>query len=245
MGIENIGSEWLDEESPSDAETPETVEVETEVETNPEPADVAPEPEPQAEQPERPTHTVPYAELKREREKRQELERQLNQRQQPAPEPAKIPDAYEDPEGFNRYNDQRLAQIEWNARASMSERFAIKEHGKELVDAATEWALGQNSPAMAQEILADPDPVGLTIQKYQQSRTLQTLAGRSFEEAARDHAIAQGWIVSPEAQAPSSLKPSASPPPKGLARTPGSGTASPQPDGFDAVFSSTGMGLRK
>lgn len=244
---EQFGAEWLTEEESTEAVTPEPVaEAEPEHQPEPEqPVDAEPVADPD------PKH-VPVAALQKEREKRQELERELaafRQTQQPQQpqQVERIPDAYEDPDGFNRYTQGKLAQTEWNLRASMSERFAIKEHGKELVDAATTWALeaAQRDPGLTQVIMADPDPVGLTIEKYQQSRTLESLAGKSFEDAARDHAIRQGWIVSPEAAASPSLKPSASLPPKGLARTPGSGTAAPIVDGFDAVFSDKGMGLRK
>lgn len=243
---EQFGADWLTEEESTEAVTPEPV-VETEPERSEEveqPVDV----EPVAD---KAPVNVPIAALQKEREKRQELERRLEALEKPAvatpQQPVRIPDAYEDPEGYNRYQEQRAAQTEWNLRASMSERFAIKEHGKELVDAATAWALenAQRDPGMAQVIMADPDPVGLTIEKYQQSRTLQSLAGKSLEEAHRDYAIAQGWIVSPEAAASPSLKPSASLPPKGLARVPGSGTTAPVDTGFDAVFSDKGMGLRR
>lgn len=244
---EQFGADWLTEEESTEAVTPEPVaEVEADITAEPEQAVDA---EPVAD---KAPVNVPVAALQKEREKRQELERRLEALEKPAVaapprqvEP--IPDAYEDPQGFNRYQEQRAAQTEWNLRAGMSERFAIKEHGKELVDAATAWALenAQRDPGMAQVIMADPDPVGLTIQKYQQSRTLESLAGKSLEDAHRDYAIAQGWIVSPESAASPSLKPSASLPPRGLARTPGSGSVAPVDTGFDAVFSDKGMGLRK
>lgn len=244
---EQFGAEWLTEEESTEAVTPEPIEQAEPSET-PEPEqteNVEPVADPDPKQ-------VPVSALQKEREKRQELERRLEalERPQQAQQPRQVeqvPDAYEDPDGFSRYTQSKLAQAEWNLRASMSERFAIKEHGKELVDAATTWALeaAQRDPGLTQVIMADPDPVGLTIEKYQQSRTLESLAGKSFEEAAKEHAIRQGWIVSPETAASPSLKPSASLPPKGLARTPGSGTAAPVVDGFDAVFSDKGMGLRK
>ena len=245
MDIE-FGSDWLDEEQPSDAETPEPIVEE------PETSEVA---EPEAETPNAdPVVTtepkqVPLGALEAERKRRQEAERRVAEYERAAPpqQPAPIPDAYEDPEGFNRYTQDKFAQTEWNLRAGMSERFAIKEHGAELVKTATEWGLetASRDPGFAQQVMADPDPVGLTIQKYQQSRTLESLGGKSFEDAAREHAIAQGWIVSPEAPQPSSLKPSSPKPPRGLSQVPGSGNqTAPAPDMGD-VFSANGLGLRK
>lgn len=90
-------------------------------------------------------------------------------------------------------------------------------------------------------------PVELVVQEYQQSRTLQAVAGRSLEDWAKDYATQQGWIVSPEQAAPSSKPSSSKAPPRSLASKPGSGGVGDKAtgDAFEGVFSSTGLGLSK
>ena len=185
-----------------------------------------------------------YREMKEERAKRQAAEaraKELEALVAKAPvqphDANQIPDAYEDPEGFNRYQEQRFQQTEWNLRASMSERFAKQQHGEEAVNEATEWGLerAKGDPGFAQKVMAHPDPVGFTLTEYKQSKTLETLAGRPFEDAAKDYAISQGWIVSEPgaAQAAPILKPSPAAPPKGLSSAPGKGGISQTPQGAE------------
>jgi hypothetical protein len=227
-------------------ETPEVpVEPEQTVEAQAEPveAETAPEEEAPAEEKFNPTL---YREMKEERAKRQALERELEEvRKLAAPQkPQADPfafrvneDAYENKEGFNQEVSQNLSMMEWNLRAGMSERWAIKEHGAEVVKEATDWGLAnaQRDPTFAQRIMADPDPVGRTLSEYQQSKTLETLAGRPFEDAAKDYAISQGWIVSEPgaAQAAPILKPSPPAAPRGLASAPGKGGVGQAPQGAD------------
>ena len=117
----------------------------------------------------------------------------------------------------------------------MSGRFAEQTHGKEKVEAAVAWAQeqGAKDPTLGQRVQAQPDPVGFVVQEYERSRTLQTLAGKTPEDFAREYAASQGWIVSePGAQAPI-LKPSSPTPPKGLATAPGKGGVGQAPSGAD------------
>lgn len=234
--IDRLGDGWLEEAGITPEPTAPEPEPEEAPEPQPEPEQAKVEPEQKAEQaePDEKFNPTLYREMKEERAKRQAMERELQalrsqQPQQPqAPQPRL--DAYEDPEGFNQHVDQKLAQTEWQIRANMSERFAVKEHGAALVKEATDWGLetAQRDPGFAQKVLSDPDPVGLTIKEFQQSRTLQTIGDRPFEDAARAYAIEQGWIASPEAETPPSPKPPTPKPPRGLASTPGSGTAAPK-----------------
>lgn len=235
--VDRLGDAWLAEAGAN----PEPEAVEAEPVEAQEPEAETPATEPPAQQadpvePEEKFNPTLYREMKEERAKRQAAERDLQAlkaqqtQQQPQAQQARL-DAYEDPDGFNQHIDQKFALTEWNIRAGMSERFAIKEHGAELVNEATAWAVeaAKSDPGLAQRIFNDPDPAGVTIKEFQQSKTLQTIAGRSFDQAAKDYAIEQGWIVSPDAGQPApSLKPSPPKPPRGLASTPGSGKAAPK-----------------
>lgn len=254
MSTELFGADWLEEEgeTPPQPETPEPVteEASEAVETaESEEAGADTQEAAQAD-----PAVVPVATLVKERKARQDLERRLAEveaRQQPqtSTAPQRAPDAYEDPDGFAAYQAQKLAQTEWNLRASISERFAKQQHGEEAVNEATEWGLARakGDPGFAQKVMADPDPVGLTLREYQQSKTLETLAGRQFEDAAKDYAISQGWIVSEPGVAGAApiLKPSQPKPLKSLASAPGGGAPKPSVDAFESVFNDKGLGLRK
>jgi len=181
-----------------------------------------------------------YREMKEERAKRQAAERELEQLRANAPRPQaqapqQAPDPYEDPVGYNAYVQQTVQETEWKMRAEMSGRFAEQIHGKDKVEAAVAWAQeqGAKDPTLGQRVQANTDPVGFVVQEYERSRTLQTLAGKSPEDFAREYAASQGWIVSePGAPAPI-LKPSSPMPPKGLATAPGKGGVGQAPSGAD------------
>lgn len=214
---------------PEDAETPEEVD---EPDAAPVEADKKP-------------HTVPYSEMKKERDKRQELERRLAEVQQPK-EPVRIPDAYERPDEFGQHFQGQVEQVRWESRAEISGIRAETKYGKETVDAAIEWAQERrlSDPTLENRVYRSASPVEAVVQEYQQARTLETLAGRTFEEAARDWAEKQGLAVSPGAKP--SPKPSHPTPPRSLASRPGQGGSNQgSGDPFEGIFSSDKMGLSK
>jgi len=226
--IDQLGADWL-EEVEQTSETPEEPVVETAPELEPV---ETPEPIEDVETVETAKpETVPLATLQAERKRRQELERRVQEIEAAKPQ-APIPDAYEDPVGFNQHVQSQIEQVRWETKAEMSGFQAEQKFGKPLVEEAIAWAQEQSAldPTLNLKVRQSASPVEFVVQEYQQSRTLQTLAGRSFEDAARDHAIAQGWIVSPEvpSSAQPDLKPSSPKPPRGLAKTPGTGIAAPK-----------------
>ena len=172
-----------------------------------------------------------YREMKEERAKRQALERENAELRsnRPAPQPqapVKIPDAYEDPEGFARHFQNVQEQSAWNVRAEMSGRFAEQKFGKDVVEEALTWAQSQAKadPSLEIRVRNAASPVEHVVNEYQQSRTLERIGGKTFEEAASEYAKSQGWIVSPESQPASpSLEPSRPRVPKGLSSAPGTG----------------------
>lgn len=245
--LETSGDAWI-EEAGGTVDEVEQGEADAVIEAVAEPEEVEEKPDAEAAagEPDKPVHTVPYAEMKREREKRQEAERKLQELQSPQqPQARPRLDAYEDPDRFQAHFDSGLDQAKWEMRAEISGLRAEQAHGKETVEAAVAWAVerGASDPALGVKVQNSADPVGLLVNEYKQSRTLEALAGRSFEEAAQDYAKQQGWIVSP-GETPST-KQSPRTPPRSLASRPGQGGSNQGGgDPFDGVFASGKMGLR-
>lgn len=225
------GGDWLDAIEVPEAE-PEAEAVEP---TQEAPAD-EPEAEPQGEAEEKvetdPKH-VPLAALQGEREKRQAAERELADlraraaQTQPQAQPVrqKAPDPYEDPEGYDAYVQNTVAQTEWKMRAEISGRFAEDKYGKDTVETAIAWAQaeGAKDPTLGQRVQAQASPVEFVVEEYKRSQTLQALNGKSLDDYLLEQAAAKGWIVSqPDADA-SIQKPSSPKPPKSLSQAPGNG----------------------
>lgn len=238
--LDDDNDPWMAE---AEAEpTPEVIEAPEPTQEQPaqaEPQEQAKEPE-KTQAPAQDEAMVPSWRLREISERARTAERELEQLRANAPRPQaqapqQAPDPYEDPVGYNAYVQQTVQETEWKMRAEMSGRFAEQIHGKDKVEAAVAWAQeqGAKDPTLGQRVQANTDPVGFVVQEYERSRTLQTLAGKSPEDFAREYAASQGWIVSePGAPAPI-LKPSSPMPPKGLATAPGKGGVGQAPSGAD------------
>lgn len=111
-----------------------------------------------------------------------------------ASEPVGFRDPKEDPDGWA---EDVLGSVQLNivnSTLNMSEKFARKEHGVELVDQVREWALKrfETDPAYASRILADPDPYETAIADYKKEQLTdkagkidpEILAGLDDEEIA-------------------------------------------------------------
>lgn len=235
--VDTMGDDWLAEAGDHVEEVAEIVEpvaVET-VEEQTEAPEVTETAEPSTETP----HMVPYAAMKKEREAKQELERRIAALEASKPtyqapavqqQPQAIPDAYEDPQGFNQWVLNQQAQQQFNARAELSGFKAETKYGKETVEAAIAWAQDQakTDPTLSARVQNETSPVEYVVQKYQRSLTHQTLNGKSPEDFAKDYAVSQGWIVSqPQAETPASQKPSLPKAPRSLATIPGTGSKAP------------------
>lgn len=245
--VESLGSGWLEEaEANQDpVANPEVAATPAPESQEPQQTEPTQESQQQAE-PEEKFNPTLYKEMKEERRKRQEAEREREelrqkfeavQRQQPAPRAAVIPDAYEDREGFDAWIQQKQAEIRWDAGVEISKFRAETKYGEDTVKEAIAWAQ-QNAavdPSLDVRIGRAASPVEFVVQEYQQSRTLQSLAGKSPEDYARDYAISQGWIVAqPEPGSAPSQQPSpAKAPPRSLASTPGNGGVGHVPQGAD------------
>lgn len=76
-----------------------------------------------------------FAAYQDEKRKRQELERQLEELKKPK-EPENKPDIFEDPDGYQQYQQSQIDSKITNVKAQMSEFMAAREFGKERVESA-------------------------------------------------------------------------------------------------------------
>lgn len=205
----------------------------------------APEPEQSEEQPAKEAETpaqsaepekpswVPLEALEAERQARQELAERLAriegqaaaysaQQQQPkAPQPDKLPDIYEDPEGFAHAISQRLeTQFEQQRvvdRFAFSERLARQQYGDEKVVEVHKWAADRcaQDPHFNAKVMSSVDPYGEAIRAYQEQQVFTQTGGdleaykqRIIEEYLQTQGLQQP-VGSPDPQA----KPTANLPP--------------------------------
>lgn len=262
--LDEVGKDW--EEEAADAVT-ESQEVEAgkeaasqPVETETQAEQVQPETQEEETSQEQPGKTfdpVAHRKMMEERRKRQEAEAELmelrreKQRlesQQKPSEPMKVPDAYEQPEEFGGFVQNQFAELQFQNRLETSGIRAEVKYGEETVKAAVDWATSLNDPFLGQRMRQAASPVEFVVQEYQQSRTLERVGGKSFEDAAKEYAEQQGWIVSQPGQhvAGSQPKPSSPKPSRSLASVPGAGSQGQvASDAFGEVFSPSGMGLKR
>jgi len=171
-----------------------------------------PEPPPQASQPETPPQQqprlIPLPELQSERQKRQEAERQLAalqgqmqafqqmyQRppQQAQPQQEAMPDPYADPEGWARFQQtqiqrqQEAMQLQVRDQiANMSEVWARRQFGDDLVQKAQQWAI--QTGAAQHFFLNARDPYGELIDAYKRQEALTRIGSDvdSYEKRIRE-----------------------------------------------------------
>lgn len=231
---------------------PETAPAEQPVEQSTEPPVETPAVEPEQQQPEAQAEEpkeLPRVGLDKylsEREKRQEaqkradaLEARLRELEAKA-QPVKIPDPYEDPEGYNRHVQESVRQTEWTMRSEMSGRFAEQKYGRETVEAAIQWAQaeGAKDPTLGQRVMAQASPVEWVVEQYNRDQFFQ-------KYASDPSALTQSQtpsVVAPQTAAPVfqpvTVTPKQAPPPKSLATAPSTGAghqAAPGGSAFDAL----------
>lgn len=233
---DNLGGIFGDLDASAPAEEPEVVETPPVDAPVVEPEQQQPAEETPQEAPQEKNHTVPLAtfldqklEAREAKKEAEALRRQLAERDAQPAQAVQRPDPYEDPEGYDAYNAQRLAQTEWNIRASMSERFAVQAHGAELVKTATDWGLDQakSDPAFAQKVMSNPDPVGFTIEQYNRDLVYQRISSDpTLMTQIMGTGEANPGAVAPQNMAAPAVAPKPAPP-RSLATAPSSG-AMPQ-----------------
>lgn len=190
------------------AEQPQEVEP---VETAPEPVNEAPTPEPAPEvaeptpepapEPEqRGPGYVPIDAMLTERERRQAVERELEQlRRQQVQQPA-APDAFDDPAGFERHVEERIEARVQAQRADMSYQLAVRDHGKDKVEAARAWAIekAQKEPLFAQQVesafKSESLPVDWVVQQHKRD-SLLTEVGDNVDDWFTREAAKRGYVA--------------------------------------------------
>lgn len=225
------------------AQEAEQVEQRPEVQAQPEQTETA-----LVEQEEKPQHTVPLATFLDKRDEVKELKRQLaemqaKQVQQPQ-EPVKIPDPYEDPDGFATYQQNLIQDQAFQLRLDMSGQFAEQAHGKEKVEAAVAWAQeeGAKDPFFGQRLRMQPNPVGWVVEQYNRDQFFKQYGSDpNALTALRQQPQAPTQTVAPQQTfAPVSVTPKQAPP-RSLATAPSTSGHQTIPNG--AVLDSVKFNL--
>ncbi len=120
---------------------------------------------------------VPLATFLDMRDENKALKEKLKAREPIAPEGFTPPDPATDPVGYIHYREGLTELNIVNERMNISEKFAVKEHGKDLVDKARDWALERFAadPGYENKILGLSDPYDAVISDYNNHMLLQEL----------------------------------------------------------------------
>lgn len=162
-----------------------------------------PEPAPPPAQPE--SGHVPLAAVLDEREKRQAAERRAQALERQIAERTatqEAPSIYDDPEGYQRDVDARLAASQYQIREEMSGRFAVQLHGQEALDAAKAWGheAAKGDPTFGTRFMNQADPFAWLIAEHKRDTI-----SRDPEAFARNWAAQNGYQLAgspPPAGAP-------------------------------------------
>lgn len=120
----------------------------------------------------------------------QEQMQRLNQPDEPN-EPEEDIDPLADPNGFSNRLAQRFSgQLQERDRI-WSERLAIQQHGKELVDEAYEWFKTSAEPLDRQKVLESIDPFSDIVQKYREYQVIREIGDdpQSYVKSKVDEAL--------------------------------------------------------
>lgn len=204
-----------------ETDTPEVVEQQPEAAV----AEPQPEPEPQppvvekVEEPKPEPQHVPITALLDERDKRRSLEQELQrlrEAQKPVEQPAR-PDMFEDPEGYEAYQEQKVQQQIYQTNLQWSERIATVQHGEETVSQAKQWGFERcnNDPYFNAKVAASPDPYGFVIAEYKREQIASNVTPDDFAQF-------QAWRAA-QTQLQADTKPVPQVPPRSIASAPSAG----------------------
>jgi hypothetical protein len=170
------------------------------------------EAQPVQPQAEKVDHRIPLTELLSEREKRQSEQRQrealqreldqLRQQMQPQKQPEPVPDQFANPEAYNQYWEQRIAEQQQSVdqrfraqEANFSLRLAHMQHG-EVFEEAYQALLDRaekGDRAAAQQVANSPDPGRTLIDWYKREQVIaqvgtnpEEYVQKKLEEALSD-----------------------------------------------------------
>ncbi|HEV2816708.1 MAG TPA: hypothetical protein VGW40_05755 [Allosphingosinicella sp.] len=173
-----------DEEAPKDEMTPEVETVEEAEETE-EVADEKVEQTPSAaadDDLDEEAKRVPLAALIDTRLKLKERERELeelrkSQQVQQQSEAVKAPDPYDDPAGFEAYQQTVFRQALIQQKLEMSKVIAEQKHGADPVEKAIQWAREKaaTDPSFEPSVIAQAHPVEWVVQQHQRHALLSQI----------------------------------------------------------------------
>jgi hypothetical protein len=128
------------------------------------------------------------------------LERQQQQNPPPAP-----PDIWEDPEARFGFERQQVQQELYQQRYFVSQREAIRDHGKETVEQAISWAMerAQQDPQFNTVALSQMDPVGFAVEQYRRDQ----MASINPDDYAAFNQWREQQAAAPQQQVPEPVKP--------------------------------------
>ncbi|HEY7823643.1 MAG TPA: hypothetical protein VIG24_12450 [Acidimicrobiia bacterium] len=97
--------------------------------------------------------TAPIAAIVAERKKRQEAERRLKEYEERfnKAEPQKVPDVFEDQEGFTRYIQDQVSQATWQARVDTTQELMRERHEDYDAKEAKFLEMATENPALLQD----------------------------------------------------------------------------------------------
>lgn len=168
---------------------------------------------------------------------------------------SKVPDPKTNPTEYAQYQEENFNMRILNERMNVSERFAIKEHGKEKVTKAFEWAMSkfEQDKVFADRIIQDPDPYGAAIEEFEREELNKEMTPENiakFKEWQKAQAAggstpapANGAkIVSPAANVAAKPQQAQAPIPKSIVDQPSAGGHQGAPavssvDVFESAFS--------
>lgn len=207
-------------------------------EPQPEPAQEAPA-EPEAAEPEAKPEpqNVPLGAMLDERDKRNaekaradRLEAELAQ-MRAQQQPQQVPDRWEDPDGFDAYQDQKIQQALYQQNLRWSERIATTEHGKETVEQAKTWGIDRcnTDPYFNAKVAASPDPVGFVVNEWKREQIAAQVSPEDLTEFQAWKAAQAQLQTAPSVEAAPPNSPR-SLPPRSLASAPSAGGVLTEPE---------------
>jgi hypothetical protein len=178
---------------------------------------------------------VPLKALHETRDELKALKAQLEAIQQPQqPQQSKVPDIFEDPEGFVAHQNAQLHAATLNTTLNISEEMTRAAVGQEAVNEAQAWgaqAFAQN-PGLYQQFVSQRNPYGFLVEQYRKATAVAKLG----DDPAEIEAFL-AWKQSQQgAPPPAQATPQQPTPPPSIAAAPSAGGMQHIASGPGAAF---------
>lgn len=161
--------------------------------------------------------------------KMEELERKLAANEPKEP----VPDALDDPEGFQKHIQSEAQRQAQQVRFELSEDMAIAKHGNELVEKANEWAMqkAQANQGFKNDILTSRNPYEFIVSEYNRDSRANSVTDSDWEQF-------QQWKAAQSQISPvdETKREQSTPPPQSLAGAPSAGGVAHVATGAGAAF---------